>query len=381
MLPTKYQCNIIVIIRYLSILICFLTNGGDVKLVKRCAAAFTVAALMFVTSTAFGDTGVFIKNAVLMNKDGKCVTSFSQGSRVYISEENENQYIINEDDDIYHGDKQDLLIVTKKARIFRAKNEAAVMYLEPNINSDPLKELMPNQILYPEGLEGQFGLFRTEDNKKGYVLLSSIEEGFIEKENISQGTATATLTVKNSENKYLHIKKLDILYIKDFKDNQYIVLDEEGNEFLVNPLLVSLNSENVQASRSTFNRKSTTNISKVIEYAYNSIGKSYVYGDTGKKGYDCSGLIYSTFLQIGVELPRSSSSQASSGVLVKKEDLMAGDLIFFNTNGKGVSHVGLYIGDGKMIHASTSSKKVKIDEINSSYYGKRYVTARRIIGN
>ncbi|WIV10714.1 C40 family peptidase [Proteiniborus sp. MB09-C3] len=351
------------------------------KLVKRCAAAFTVAALMFVTSTAFGDTGVFIKNAVLVNKDGECVTSFSQGSRVYISEENESQYIINEDDDIYHGDKQDLLIVTKKTRIFRVKNEAAVMYLEPNINSNPLKELMPNQILYPESLEDQFGLFRTEDNKKGYVLLSSIEEGFIEKENISQATATATLTVKNSENKYLHIKKLDILYIKDFKDNQYIVLDEEGNEFLVNPLLVSLNSENVQASRSTFNRKSTTNVSKVIEYAYNSIGKPYVYGDTGKKGYDCSGLVYSIFLQIGVELPRSSSSQASSGVLVKKEDLIAGDLIFFNTNGKGVSHVGLYIGDGKMIHASTSSKKVKIDEINSSYYGKRYVTARRIIGN
>ncbi len=349
--------------------------------VKRRAAVLAVATLIFVTSPAFGDTGVFLKNSVLMDKDSESVTTFSQGTRVYISEENENQYIISADNSTYYTDKQDLLVVTKKTKIFRVKSLTAVMYVDPNLNSNAIKELELGETLYLENSDGQFGLFKTEDQKKGYVLLSLLEEGFVEKENISYGTATATMTVKNNDNKYLHIKKADILYIKDFRDNQYIVLDEEGNEFFVNSLLVSLNKENVQASRSTFSRRDSTYISKVIEYAYNAIGKPYVGGDVGKKGYDCSGLTYAAFLQIGVKLPRSSSTQASSGVSVKKEDLITGDLLFFNTNGKGISHVGLYIGDGKMIHASTGSKKIKIDEVDSTYYKKRFVTARRIIGN
>lgn len=347
--------------------------------VKRCFAALTVATLMFASSTAFGDTGVFIKNAILMDEDGENVTTFSQGARVYISEEKENQFLINENNDIYYADKQDLLLISKKTKIYRVKSTPSIMYLEPNPNSNPVKELQLGDILYLEKLEGQFGLFKTENQKKGFVFLSSLDEGYIEKENISHGTATATMTVKNSENKYLHIRKADLLYIKDFRDNQYIILDEEGNEFFVNPLLVSLNKDSIQASRSSFNRRNVTNISKVIEYAYNAIGKPYVYGDTGKKGYDCSGLTYSAFLEIGIKLPRSSSTQASTGVPIKKEDLITGDLLFFNTSGKGISHVGLYIGEGKMIHASTGSKKVKIEEIDSTYYKKRYVSARRVI--
>lgn len=346
---------------------------------KKGLAAVTVAALIFMSGTAFGDTGVFINKAVLLDKDNENVTTFMQGDRVYISEENENQYTIYDSKGIYFVDKQDILLTTRKTKIFKVKTDTAIMYSEPNTNSSPLKKLMADEVLHLESLGEQFGLFKTEDQKTGYVLLSDIAESYIEKENISHGIATATLTVKNSKNKYLHIRKQDILYIKDFRDNQYIILDEEGNEFLMNPLLVSLNKESIQASRSTFNRRRATNVSKVVEYAYNSIGKPYVYGDFGKKGYDCSGLVYAAYLQIGVKLPRSSSQQASSGVKVNKEDLAVGDLVFFNTSGKGISHVGLYIGDGKMIHSSTSSKKVKIDEINSSYYRKRYVTARRII--
>ncbi len=349
------------------------------KLVKRGVAAITVAALMFVSSTAFGDTGIFIKKATLLDKDGKSVISFSQGDKVHISEENDAQYMLADNNHVYFVDKQDLLITTKKTKIFKVKSEMTTMYSAPNISSGPLKELAVGEVLYLQSSDEQFGLFSTEAQETGYVILSATEEGFIEKENISYGTATATMTIKNSENKYLHIRKTDILYIKDFKENQYVILDEEGNEFLVNPLLVSLNKENIQASRSTFNRRSTTNVSKVIEYAYNNIGKPYAYGDTGKKGFDCSGLTYAAFLQIGITLPRSSSQQASSGTKVNKEDLIAGDLVFFNTSGKGISHVGLYIGDGKMIHSSTGSKQVRIEEINSSYYGKRYVTARRII--
>ena len=71
---------------------------------------------------------------------------------------------------------------------------------------------------------------------------------------------------------------------------------------------------------------------------------------------------------------------AKKGVKVAKEDLREGDLVFFNTSGKGISHVGIYVGDGKFAHASTS-KGVVITALSDKYYAKRYVTARRILSD
>ncbi len=121
-------------------------------------------------------------------------------------------------------------------------------------------------------------------------------------------------------------------------------------------------------------------ISKLIKSAHNLIGKRYVYGDIGNRGYDCSGLIYSLYLNhLGIELPRNSSAQSSVGIKVDKSQLVPGDLIFFRTRGPGISHVGIYIGEGNMIHASSSKAKVRIDNIDEKYYAQRYVTARRIL--
>jgi len=83
--------------------------------------------------------------------------------------------------------------------------------------------------------------------------------------------------------------------------------------------------------------------------------------------------------ELGITLPRTSYSQGSAGVKVEKSQLVPGDLVFFNTTGRGISHVGLYIGDGNMIHASSGKRQVRIDNINSGYYSQRYVTGRRVI--
>lgn len=108
------------------------------------------------------------------------------------------------------------------------------------------------------------------------------------------------------------------------------------------------------------------------------LGIKYKYGGTTEKGFDCSGFTGYVFDQLGVKLPRSSTSQAQIGTKVAKKDLRKGDLIFFNTNGKNISHVGIYIGNDKMAHSS-SSRGTSISNINDSYFGKRYVTARRIL--
>lgn len=108
------------------------------------------------------------------------------------------------------------------------------------------------------------------------------------------------------------------------------------------------------------------------------IGIKYRYGGSTTKGFDCSGFVRYVFGKLGIDLPRSSRELYKVGQKVSKDELRVGDLVFFNTSGKGVSHVGIYMGDGLFVHSSTS-KGVTYTSMNDKYYAKRYVGARRIL--
>ena len=138
------------------------------------------------------------------------------------------------------------------------------------------------------------------------------------------------------------------------------------------------------SSSSTNSSTSTSNsASKVISYAKKLLGKPYVWGAQGPNGFDCSGFTYYVFKNsAGITLPRTSSAQSKYGKSVSKSNLKAGDLIFFDTvgpNNGAVTHVGLYIGNGQFIHAASGQGKVVINNLNSSYYVKAYVNARRVL--
>ncbi|MBD7943120.1 C40 family peptidase [Psychrobacillus sp. Sa2BUA9] len=123
---------------------------------------------------------------------------------------------------------------------------------------------------------------------------------------------------------------------------------------------------------------STVASNKIVSSANNLIGIKYRYGGTTKAGFDCSGFIGYVYKSNGITLPRTAAGMYSKGTSVKKANLAVGDLVFFNTSGKGVSHVGMFIGNGKFIHASTS-KGVRVDKINDPYYwGKKYVGAKKV---
>lgn len=114
------------------------------------------------------------------------------------------------------------------------------------------------------------------------------------------------------------------------------------------------------------------------ETAKQYLGVPYRYGGTSTSGFDCSGFVSTVYKNLGVNLPRTSSSMYNVGDKVAKEDLQPGDLVFFNTSGRGISHVGIYYGDGKFIHSQTG-QGVSITDINDKWYwGSRYVGAKRV---
>ncbi|WP_110929164.1 C40 family peptidase [Bacillus massiliglaciei] len=119
----------------------------------------------------------------------------------------------------------------------------------------------------------------------------------------------------------------------------------------------------------------------IVETGEIFLGLPYLWAGMSGFGFDCSGFTYTVYHANGITIPRDSSVQAVNGTPVNKEDWQAGDLLFFGYDeGKGkIHHVGIYIGDGKMIHSPNSSTHVRIDEIAVSGYGNEYAGARRYI--
>lgn len=119
--------------------------------------------------------------------------------------------------------------------------------------------------------------------------------------------------------------------------------------------------------------------SKIVSTAKKYIGVPYKWGGTTTKGFDCSGYVQYVFNENGISIPRTSSSQYYELTRkVSKSNLQPGDLVFFNTSGKGVSHVGIYIGDGMFIHSGTT-RGVVIAELFGAYWSNLYMGARRVL--
>jgi cell wall-associated NlpC family hydrolase len=123
---------------------------------------------------------------------------------------------------------------------------------------------------------------------------------------------------------------------------------------------------------------STATVRRIVQTALRYTGVPYSFGGTTPAGFDCSGYVRFVFGQSGVYLPRAADQQFDVGQWISYSRLQPGDLVFFTTYASGASHVGIYLGDGQFISATTS-RGVVVDRMNSSYWGARYVGARRII--
>ena len=116
--------------------------------------------------------------------------------------------------------------------------------------------------------------------------------------------------------------------------------------------------------------------SQLVAIALEMQGTPYRYGGTSpSSGFDCSGLVHYSFLQHGVNVPRTSLSQFKASRPIRINQLKPGDLVFFRTKNIRVSHVGIYIGDNKFVHAPGSGKTVQVTSLDNRYYKKRFAGA------
>jgi hypothetical protein len=121
-------------------------------------------------------------------------------------------------------------------------------------------------------------------------------------------------------------------------------------------------------------------VQEMLDTALSYLGVPYRFGGASPRtGFDCSGLVNHVFRQaFGLSLPRTAREIARNGAAVARGELLPGDLVFFNTRGFLNSHVGIYLGDSKFVHAPNSRGRVRIDDLDNTYYRTRFNGARRI---
>ena len=146
-----------------------------------------------------------------------------------------------------------------------------------------------------------------------------------------------------------------------------------GNTGYVSSDYITITTEPTTAASSALGEQ-------VVALAKQYLGTPYVLGGNGPSSFDCSGFTKYIYAQFGYTLNRTATDQLQNGVSVSRSELQPGDLVFFKYNtSKPVSHVGIYIGGGEFIHASTNRYMVQIDQMNSGHYANVFVYARRIL--
>jgi hypothetical protein len=156
------------------------------------------------------------------------------------------------------------------------------------------------------------------------------------------------------------------------KERERLTRTEAGKTADEMALLRELSDpENIMPSREML-------VNEIGKTAAQYVGTPYRFGGEGRDGIDCSSFVQQVFREQRIELPRTAREQIKMGTEVAQGDLKKGDLIFFHTYASFPSHVGIYLGDGKMIHASSAKGEVTVSDINTNYYRSHFIGAKRI---
>jgi cell wall-associated NlpC family hydrolase len=248
--------------------------------------------------------------------------------------------------------------------------QAAIYELNPKVKGKLLQLktilLIPNNQVNAEENE-----ISTSNNDLSQAQNHTVVSG----ETLSKISKKYRTTIKELERlNPAVINKLPIGYSLIIREEEPPTLEAITKEFGANAIVENTEEVVLEPSRIEF----------LIETASKNLGTRYRRGGTSFKGFDCSGLMFTTFKEIDLTLPRSSSQQAQIGDKIQKSQAQKGDLIFFATNGRGsINHVGMIteiIGDEiKFIHSSVHLGVI-ISSIKEAYYSKRFKQINRVLG-
>ena len=175
--------------------------------------------------------------------------------------------------------------------------------------------------------------------------------------------AEAEADTKHRQAKSLQLKYNDLFNEKDYEQSLADLTDPEPDR----PVDLTKNLE-----------LKADNVNMLKTKAYGFLGTRYRFGGSSRRGIDCSSFVQQVFREMEVSLPRTAREQFEVGHEVPPSDLQKGDLIFFRTYAPFPSHVGIYLGNNRMIHASSRDRRVVISPLNTPYYRARFIGAKRI---
>ncbi|WP_295149832.1 C40 family peptidase [uncultured Peptoniphilus sp.] len=363
-------------------------------------------ALCAVSIVGMKDTGVFINEHVQKTYSGNEI-DFSIGERVEVLERKGNDYFVQKGKAKVTIPQDKILLTEVNVPTYKVVKASPIL----DDNGKIIRSLFVDEYAIGVSANDDKVKIKCNDGTIGNVDIKALKKVADKRNNVTN-VEVKNKTVATSDNgKKLNLNKKQVVYVVDFADGLFVIEDnganynvpakdldivsgiklekeEENNsdsiisndekeiqEAIKNKNVIKVNFETKKAPG-----PNASIAAKVISSAEDKLGSTYVYGDTGKAGFDCSGLVYSIYNdELGISIPRSSRTQSTFGQQVSKSDLQEGDLVFFNTTGNGVSHVGIYVGDGKFIHASSGQGKVMTSSLSEEYYQDRYVNATRVL--
>lgn len=374
-----------------------------------------LAAILAIALIGYKDTGIFV-NRFNAKLDSGIELNFDRNDRAHIVGEgvSKTTYKVIKDGNTVYIPKDVLLKVDNGVKSYKVLNNTAI--LDEN-TEESIRLLFLDEVLEIIEDNEKFAKVRTADGTVGLVNKADL---LPDRDRINtEGYSKVCKTYDNGFST-LKVNEGDEVTVAWFENDYYILLDENGNKFnapyedisifkkvnskaksIAQPqeeIEVSENAEDVESFEDSEKKEIVRPVFKdntdylrpsdiegtvlqMVEKAESLVGTPYVYGDTGEEGYDCSGLTYTLYKDIaGIKIPRVSKDQANFGVQVAKDELKPGDLLFFDsTKSPLISHVGFYIGNGLMIHASSSNSGIVESSISENYYEQRFVIAKRIL--
>lgn len=222
------------------------------------------------------------------------------------------------------------------------------------------------------------------DSTDGWYKISTGEsEGWVSADYISvaDGTPKGTITGNNVNVRTGPSTGNDIVIVVSAGENVNILTNDNGwykVEFS-SGVVGWVKGDYISTGSGSLSSRSSSIGTQIANFAMKYVGTPYAYGGSSASGVDCSGFVKLVYNNFGITVNRVASGQATQGTYVSTSNLSAGDLVFFATEGASyINHVGIYIGNGQFVHASSGAGKVTVSSIWDSYYSPRFVTARTL---